>query len=94
MATTSLKLPDELKQRTVAAAEQKGITPHAFMISAIEQAALAAEQHNSFIADALAAEQESLETGLPYDADEVHSYIQARLGGQNPERPPLKPRRT
>ena len=39
MTTTSLKLPDELKQRAVAAAERIGVSPHAFMIHAIEQAA-------------------------------------------------------
>ena len=31
MATTSLKLSDELKQRAIAAAEKKGVSPHAFM---------------------------------------------------------------
>ena len=43
MSTTSLKLPDEPKQRVVAAAEMKGISPHVFMVHAIEQAATAAE---------------------------------------------------
>ena len=94
MATTSLKLSDELKQRAIAAAEQKGMTPHAFMISAIEQAAMAAEQRTSFVAEALAAEQEVLETGLGYDEDDVHAYIDARLSGKNPDRPPLKPWRS
>ncbi len=94
MATTSLKLSDELKQRAIAAAEQKGMTPHAFMIGAIEQAAMAAEQRTSFVAEALAAEQEVLETGLGYDADDVHAYIDARLSGKNPDRPPLKPWRS
>ena len=90
MATTSLKLPDELKQRTITAAEQQGISPHAFMVSAIEQAAHAAEQRSSFITDALAAEQEVLASGKAFAAEDVHAYIKARLNGENPERPPLK----
>lgn len=91
MATTSLKLSDELKQRAIAAAEQQGMSPHAFMVSAIEQAASAAEQRRSFIAEALAAEQESLESGLAYDAKEVHQYLRAHLQGQPVEPPAAKP---
>ena len=59
-----------------------------------EQAAMAAEQRASFVAEALAAEQEMLETGLGYDADDVHAYIDARLAGKNPDRPVLKPWRS
>jgi len=40
MATTSLKLPDEVKQLAVAAAKHQGITPHAFMVDAIRVAAV------------------------------------------------------
>ena len=36
MATTSLKLPDDLKQRAAKAAHELGVSPHAFMVSAIE----------------------------------------------------------
>ena len=35
MSTTWLKLPDELKQRAVAAAAKIGVSPHAFMVHAI-----------------------------------------------------------
>lgn len=94
MATTSLKLPDELKQRTIAAAEQQGVSPHAFMLSAIEQAASASELRQRFISDALSARDQMLKTGKGYDADDVRSYIQARIAGQNPQRPPLKKWRT
>lgn len=43
MATTSLKLPDDVKQLAVAAAQRRGMTPHAFMVGAIRRAASAAE---------------------------------------------------
>lgn len=33
-ATTTLKLPDDLKARIAAAAEQSGKSPHAFMVAA------------------------------------------------------------
>ena len=90
MATTSLKLPDELKQRAILAAEQQGVSPHAFMVSAIEQAAEAAEARQDFINRASKARDEMLKSGEGFDADEVHAYIQARLAGKNPVRPPMK----
>jgi predicted transcriptional regulator len=87
MSTTSLKLPDELKQRAVAAAQSQGLSPHAFMVNAIEQAATAAECRANFIADAQAARTQMLETGEGYDADEVHAYIQARIAGKKVAKP-------
>jgi predicted transcriptional regulator len=90
MSTTSLKLPDELKQRAIVAAEQRGVSPHAFMVDAIEQAAKAAEARQSFVNRALAAREDMLKTGEGFDGDEVHTYIRSRLAGRNPERPTLK----
>lgn len=90
MATTSLKIPEELKQRTIHAAQQLGQSPHAFMLNAIERTVQASEQRASFVAEALAAEQEMLASGQGYAADEVHAYIKARVAGDNPERPEIK----
>lgn len=90
MATTSLKIPDELKQRTILAAEQQGVSPHAFMVGAIAQAAEAAEQRQAFVAAAMAAEAQVLETGLSYAAADVHRYIRARAQGRTTEPPVAK----
>jgi len=87
MATTSLKIPDELKQRAIRAAQQQGVSPHAFMLGAIEQTVQSAERHASFVADALAAEQEMLESGTGYTAADVHRYLKARLAGEAVEPP-------
>jgi hypothetical protein len=45
-------LPDELKQRAIAAADRIGVSPHAFMVDVIEQASTANEMRATFIADA------------------------------------------
>lgn len=87
MATTSLKLPDELKHRAIAAAQQQGLSPHAFMLRAIEQAATAAEQRASFVGEAQAAREQMLSTGKGYDAGDVHSYLKARIAGKKPAKP-------
>lgn len=87
MSTTSLKLPDELKQRAISAAQRQGVSPHAFMLKAIEQAATDAECRANFLADAHAARTQMLDKGKGYDADEVHAYIQARIAGKKSAKP-------
>ena len=82
MTTTSLKLSDDLKKRAVNAAQELGVSPHAFMVSAIEQAAHSTEQRLRFIAEAKLAREEMLETGQGLDADEVHAYLQAKVAGK------------
>jgi predicted transcriptional regulator len=87
MSTTSLKLPDDLKQRAANAAQELGMSPHAFMVAAIEQAATAAERRARLIADAGAARDEMLETGKGFDADEVHAYLKSRVSGKKTTKP-------
>lgn len=87
MSTTSLKLPDDLKQRAANAAQQLGISPHAFMVSAIEQAATATEQRARLIADARLARNEMIETGKGVDADDVHAYLKAKVSGKKAAKP-------
>lgn len=87
MSTTSLKLPEDVKQAAAAAARQQGITPHAFMINAIRTAATAAEMRASFVAEALAARAEAVESGRGYDAAEVHDYLRARVQAKPAPKP-------
>jgi hypothetical protein len=87
MSTTSLKIHDALKQRAIAVAQMHGLTPHAFMVQAIELATKASEQRASFISEAKIARENMLSTGKGYDADEVHSYLKARAAGQNAAQP-------
>jgi len=91
MSTTSLKLPDELKQRATTAAQELGISTHAFMIGAIRQAADAVEQRSEFIAQAQTARAEMLQSGLGYDANDVRSYLRQRLTNNQADRPDAKP---
>lgn len=87
MPTTSLKLPDDLKKRTAAAAQHLGVSPHAFMLNAIEQAATATEQRARFLDDAHAARNNLIDTGKGFDADEVHAYLKARVAGKKTAKP-------
>ena len=90
MSTTSLKLPEELKQLAAEAAAQQGVTPHAFMVDAIRAAAVAAQQRASFVQDALASRVDVMESGNGYAASDVHEYLRARAKGQSAAKPRAK----
>ena len=85
--TTTLKLPDDLKARIATAAEHAGKTPHAFMLEALQMQTDLAELRRHFVDEALLAREEVAQYGLVYDADEVFSYLQARLEGKPAQRP-------
>ena len=87
MSATTLKLPDELKARIVALATAQGKSPHAYMLEALEREAARAEWQQSFVQDALDAEREMQETGIAYDAEDVHAYITQLANGKKPKRP-------
>lgn len=87
MTATSLKLSDDLKQKTASVAAELGMTPHAFMVEAIRKATDAAEKHAEFVAQAKAARKKMLKTGLGYDADEVHAHLRQRVKAANSTKP-------
>ena len=90
MSTTSLKLPEEVKQLAVAAAKQRGVTPHAFMVDAIRLAATAAERRAEFVADAEKSRAETLRTGKGFTALDVHAYMRLRAQGKSAAKPKAK----
>lgn len=85
--TTTIKLPDDLKDRVVSAAAAAGKSPHAWMVEAIEAQAALAQRRLAFVASALQAEQEVAQYGLVYDADEVFSYIMAKTESRHATKP-------
>lgn len=91
MATTSLKLPDALKQRVNTLAELAGKSPHAFMVDVIAEQTERVEKRHAYIQSALAAKQDFDATGIGYDADEVHAFMRAKIKGLKPA--PLVPKK-
>ncbi|MDB5961547.1 MAG: CopG family transcriptional regulator [Massilia sp.] len=87
MSTTSLKLSDELKQRAANAAQELGITPHAFMVDAIRRAADHAEQRAVFVAQAQAARAEMLQSGEGIDDRTAREYLRQRVDGKQTGKP-------
>lgn len=86
-ATTTLKLPEELKVRIASAAQATGKSAHAFMIEALEAQAHLAEMRQSFINDAIASAAEVDAGGALYAMEDVQEYILARTAGKPAKRP-------
>jgi predicted transcriptional regulator len=94
MSTTSIKLPPEPRERVAAVAEGAGVTAHAFMVAAVEQATALAEKRAAFVASALQARAEYVYSGEYYAADAVHDYFTKRAAGAKPKRPRARSCRT
>ena len=91
MATTSLKLPDALKQRVNVLAAQVNKSPHAFMIDLIAAETERIEEDRAFMAHAEASLKHHQKTDVGYDANEVHAYLRAKIRGvTKPEPKPVK----
>ena len=86
-ATTTLKLPEELKARIASAAQASGKSAHAFMVEALEAQARLAEMRQSFINDALASAAEVDAGGALYAMEDVQEYILARTAGKPAKHP-------
>jgi predicted transcriptional regulator len=86
-ATTTLKLPEELKARIAPLANSSAKTPHAWMIEALEAQARLAEMRQSFIGDALASAAEVDAGGALFAMQDVHEYISNKAANKPAKHP-------
>ena len=87
MATTTLKLSDELKKRIARLVEGSDTTMHAFLVRAVEQATIAAEKRAEFVAAALKAREEYQRTRRGYSLEQVSEWARKRAASQKVARP-------
>ncbi len=87
MSTTTIRLPDELKLRVARLAEAAGLTPHGFILQAIEAQALAAEEQAEFQRLALARLHKFKATGKAVPWSEARQYLLDRAAGKDVPRP-------
>jgi predicted transcriptional regulator len=85
-STTSLKLPDELKEKISTLAQGVAQTPHAYMVEAIAQKVARDEKRQSFLEDAVKSRHEVERTGVVYRAEDVHREFLARAAGKRVKR--------
>lgn len=91
MSTTTLRLPDGLKSRIDALAEQAGDSAHAFMIKTLDEATERMEQQREFHAEATRRLEHMERTGEYLTLDDLSTYAQALTRGETTK--PPAPRR-
>src|SRR5258708_39684142 len=85
--TTSLKLPDALKERVYALAHGVAQTPHAYMVEAIVERVARDEKRREFLQAAEESEKHFRRTGIAYAHKDVMRYLRARVAGKKAKRP-------
>lgn len=85
--TTSLKLPDELKDKVSTLAQGVAQTPHAYMVDAIAERVARDEKRRAFLDDANRSLRNFERTGVAYTFADVEKYILAKAAGKNPRKP-------
>ena len=85
--STTIRLPEDLKTRVVAAAKRAGVTAHSFILEAIAEKAAQEELRADF--DALAEERFAriAASGETVSWQEMRGYLEERLAGKAVERP-------
>ncbi|MBK7051639.1 MAG: hypothetical protein IPH54_13305 [Rhodoferax sp.] len=90
-ATTSLKLPDALKDTIAKVAAFEGKTSHALMVDTLQSAMDDALVRQQLYADGEASYQDTLRSNAVYNGADVKAYVMARVKGGNPGRPQAQP---
>jgi len=90
-ATTTLKLPQSLKERIAPLAASCGKTAHAWMVETLEAETERAEKRGALYAEARAGRAEVEAKGKVFRSEDVHRLLRARLSGRSARRPrPVK----
>ena len=85
--TTSLKLPDELKEKVSTLAQGVAQTPHSYMVEAIAEKVARDEKRRSFVDDANRSLEDFKSKGVAYAHADVARYILAKAAGKKPQKP-------
>ena len=90
MNTTTIRLPQDLKERIARAAERAGTTAHGFMIEAIVEKAEQDECRSEFQDTAERRYAAIVASGKAVPWSEMLTYLERRVAGKKPAR--LKPK--
>jgi predicted transcriptional regulator len=87
--TTSLKLPEALKEQIAQTAAREGKTAHALMIEALQTAMNEASLMHAFHDSALAAYEETVRINKAYKGEDIQAYYLAKMRGETAKKPPM-----
>ena len=92
MPTTTIRLPEDLKDRIAHAAERAGTTSHAFILDAIAERVDEEERRNDFHEPAERRYADIVATGKTIPWSEMQTYLKSRLAGKKTSRPKARKR--
>jgi predicted transcriptional regulator len=87
MSTTTIRLPQHLKERVARAARRSGATAHGFILEAIAEKAEQEEQRAEFMDTAEQRYAEIIASGKTVSWKEMRRYLKRRLAGAKAARP-------
>lgn len=87
VATTTIRLPPELRERLRALSEQTGRSAHSLIVEAVERHTDYEEQLQALVREAIAADARVEETGEVYRAEDVQAWMQRLAKGSRAARP-------
>lgn len=90
MSTTTIRLPQELKARVVAAAKRAGTTAHGFILEAIAEKAAEEERRSDFHDVAETRYSRIASSGKTIPWSEMRAYLENRVAGKKARRPVAK----
>jgi predicted transcriptional regulator len=93
MATTTIRIPEDLKVRIASAAERAGKSTHSFILEAIAEKADQEEQRADFDAEADGRFAKIVESGRTIPWSDMRHYLEGRLAGKQMARPVAKKKR-
>ena len=87
MSTTTIRLPEDLKERLARAAERVGMSPHALILAAIAERVDDEERRNDFQSTAERRYAELVASGETIPWSDMRKYLEDRLAGRETARP-------
>ena len=87
MSTTTIRLPQDLKERIARAAARVGTTTHSFILEAISEKAEQEERRGEFQDTAEQRYAEIVASGKTVPWNEMRRYLERRLAGKKTARP-------
>jgi predicted transcriptional regulator len=85
--TTTIRLPEDLKERVARAAERAGTTSHAFILEAVAEKVDEAEHRNAFRDEAQQRYAQIIASGQTIAWSEMRRYLTERAEGKTSPRP-------
>jgi predicted transcriptional regulator len=90
MPTTTLRIDEKLKSRIAKLAKRRGMSPHSYMLDALDASVSQEELREDFERDAEEGEEQIRTTGKALDWGETQEWILALAAGKPARRPRLK----